>query len=212
MAFSSRRGASRANIIRLPSLRSDIELVNGLRSGERWAQQMLFDRFGPKVERVVRRVLGPASYSELADVVHDAFLAAFGSAKSLKEPNALSAWIRSVAVHTALNTIRSKRARSWLHFPAPADLPEPSCRQPIEEREAHDHTYSILDRMPAEHRVAFALRYIEGMELQEVADACGVSLATIKRRIFKGERQFVAEAQSDPVLEHWVRKGDRWNP
>jgi RNA polymerase sigma-70 factor (ECF subfamily) len=205
MACSSGQGQSRAKIVLLPSVRSDVELVRGLRDRERWAQQMLFDRF-------VRRVLGPASYSDHADVIHDTFVAAFGSAKSLKDPGALSAWIRSVAAHTALNAIRLRKARSWLRFAAPADLPEPSCRQPVEAREAHDHTYAILDRMPAVERVAFALRYIEGMELQEVADACGVSLATVKRRIARGERQFVAEAQADPVLLVWIQKGDRWNP
>lgn len=80
-----------------------------------------------------------------------------------------------------------------------------------EEKEAHDRTYKILERFSAEDRVTFALRFIEGMELREVAEACRVSLATIKRRLSRAERQFIAAAAADPVLSSWIQKGDRWS-
>jgi RNA polymerase sigma-70 factor (ECF subfamily) len=197
----------------LRNLRSDEELVHGLRAGELWAQQVLFERYGTLVERIVRRVLGWNRRAELSDVVHDAFIAAFRSAGSLRNPEALSGWVRSVATHTALNCIRSRKARAWLHFFAPESLPEPEPvpRAVDEVKEAHDRTYLVLDRLPTEERVAFALRFIEGMELREVAEACRVSLATIKRRLARAEDRFRAEAESDPVLSVWLRKGDRWN-
>jgi RNA polymerase sigma factor (sigma-70 family) len=39
----------------------------------------------------------------------------------------------------------------------------------------------ILDGMRARYRVAFILRYVEDMELKEIASGLGISLATVKR-------------------------------
>ena len=119
--------------------------------------------------------------------------------------------MQSVATHTACKAIRRRRARAWLRFVAPEDLPECAVRPPSEEAvEAHDRTYRILERFSAADRAVFALRFIDGMQLTDVAAACGISLATAKRRIARAERRFVASALSDPVLAAWVKKGDRW--
>jgi RNA polymerase sigma-70 factor (ECF subfamily) len=43
--------------------------------------------------------------------------------------------------------------------------------------------YRTLDEIAPDSRVAWILRYVEGERLEDVADACGCSLATAKRRI-----------------------------
>lgn len=43
--------------------------------------------------------------------------------------------------------------------------------------------YRILDRLPAAERLAWSLRHVDGERLDEVAEHCGCSLATAKRRI-----------------------------
>jgi RNA polymerase sigma-70 factor (ECF subfamily) len=59
--------------------------------------------------------------------------------------------------------------------------------------------YKRLDELPAEQRIAFLLRRVEGMELEEIARATGASLATTKRRI----------AAAQQAVERWV---DRERP
>ncbi|MBN1606971.1 MAG: sigma-70 family RNA polymerase sigma factor [Polyangiaceae bacterium] len=200
-------------VMALPVQRSDADLVNGLKAGDAWARVMLFDRFGVLVERLVRRILGHERHTDIADVVHDAFVAVFSSVHTLKSPEALVSWIQSVATHTACKAIRRRRARAWLRFVAPEDLPDGAARPPSEETvEAHDRTYRILERFSAPDRAIFALRFIDGMPLADVASACGISLATAKRRLARAERRFVVSASCDPVLAPWVRKGDRWTP
>ena len=76
-------------------------------------------------------------------------------------------------------------------------------------REALDHSYAILDTMPADERIAFSLRFIDGMELTEAATACGCSLATIKRRLAKAEKKFLDSARADSVLSGRI-EGGRW--
>ena len=200
-----------ADVVRLPVQRSDADLVQGLRSGDVWARAMLVERFGALVERIVRRILGNDRHVERADVVHDAFVAAFSSAHTLKAHEALVTWMQSVATHTACKAIRRRKARAWLRFVAPEELPEP---RPVpredDAREAHHRTYRLLERFSADERAIFALRFIEGLSLGEVAAACGISLATAKRRLGRARRRFVAAALNDPVLAPWLREGERW--
>jgi len=45
----------------------------------------------------------------------------------------------------------------------------------------------VLSTISANVRIAWMLRHVEGLELAEVASACGCSLATVKRRIAAAE-------------------------
>jgi RNA polymerase sigma-70 factor (ECF subfamily) len=195
----------------LPTARGDEVLVAGLRGGETWAKAALFDRYAPQVERIVRKVLGHDWHTTIEDVVHDAFVQALSSLDSLREPNALLGWLQSIAVHTAYRAIRARKARQWLRFWEPEHLPELTAPGvDVEAREAYRRTYRLLDRLPPDERVAFALRYIDGMELSMVAETCNVSLATIKRRLTRAEDRFAAGARRDPVLGSWLEEGGRW--
>ena len=64
--------------------------------------------------------------------------------------------------------------------------------------------------MRTDQRIPFALRYVQGLELTAVADACGVSLATVKRRLARAEGRFVIMARRHPALKEWVEEGGRW--
>jgi RNA polymerase sigma-70 factor, ECF subfamily len=43
------------------------------------------------------------------------------------------------------------------------------------------------------------------MELTEVAASCGVSLATIKRRLSRAQQSFTSGARREPALAEWLR-------
>jgi RNA polymerase sigma-70 factor, ECF subfamily len=195
----------------LPITRDDAAIVRGLRAGEAWARMALFDRCAPPVERILRRLLGHGNRDELADVLHEVFAQAMASLDKLRDPEALVAWMQTLATHTAHRTIRARRARRWLLFWEPSELPEPSV-DGIEPDliEAYRKTYAVLDRLPADERVAFVLRYIEGLEVERVAAMCEVSLATIKRRLSRAEGRFIAAARRDEVLRTWLEEGGRW--
>lgn len=181
----------------------DEVLVEGLRRGEQAARRELFERFSPHVERVLVRVLGRDP--ELSDALHDTFVQAFGSVSSLRDASALKAWLSMVAVYTARGIIRRRKVRRWLRFWAPEDLPEMPAHGPsAEDAWAVARVYELLDRLPPDHRIAFSLRYIEEMSLQEVAEACRCSLATVKRRLSRAQTTFLEASRNDPVLAEWA--------
>ena len=190
---------------RSENARTDEELVRALAAGDRRAAGLLLDRYGPMVERLIRRILGHDP--DLEDLVHDAFATILARVHQVREGEALKGWIAQVAVHTAHHAIRRRRAARWLvfwrHDEARADaFPE--------ARDALRRAYAILEHLPAKERIAFALRFLDEMPQGEIARVCDVSVATVKRRLARAERRFVAAASRDPELKGWMEEGDRW--
>jgi RNA polymerase sigma-70 factor (ECF subfamily) len=185
------------------------ELVAALVRGEGRAWTLLVDRFGRDVERLVAGALGVDA--DIADIVQDVFVRVMERIHQLRDPAALKGWISSVAVFAARGHIRKRRRWRWIRFLAPSDIPDtPAATASPESHAILRATYKVLEALPENERLAFSLRFISEMELTEVAAACGVSLATIKRRLARAEVSFLEGARRDPMLIERIERGERW--
>jgi RNA polymerase sigma-70 factor (ECF subfamily) len=155
------------------------------------------------VERVLFRILGPDA--ELEDLMHDVFVVALTALDQLRDPNALRAWVVSIAVRKAKKLIHRRTRWRFIRSVAPSDLPDREApTASTEVSEALRSTYRVLERLPADERVVFALRHIDGMRLAAIAEACGISLATTKRRLTRAHDRFVDLARGSDVLSAWL--------
>ncbi len=189
----------------LPAPESDELLVLALREHHPDAGTQLFDRYAPHVRRVLVRVMGPDS--EILDLVHDVFVTALESVHRLVDPKALRAWLTQIAVFTARARIRRRVRGRILRLLPFTDMPEPELPPAdFEASQAMQAVYRVLDKLDTDQRIAFALRFVAGMELTEVAASCGVSLATIKRRLSRAQGTFAAAAALEPSLSEWLRE------
>jgi RNA polymerase sigma-70 factor (ECF subfamily) len=205
----ARGGQSSSADASAPPLTDNAALVAALIRGDAAAWVELVDRFGPDVERLVAGALGVDS--DLADIVQDVFVRVMERVHQLRDPGALKSWIASVAVFAARGHIRRRRRWRWIRFLAPADIPDvPAATSNPESHALVSSTYRLLDTLPENERLAFSLRFIAEMELTEVASACGVSLATIKRRLSRAEEHFLEGARLDPSLSERIERGERW--
>jgi RNA polymerase sigma-70 factor (ECF subfamily) len=200
-------------VVPLPFLaEGEHALVQALRAGNASAKAAFFTRYAPDVERLVTHLIGLDR--ELADILQEVFVQALSSIHGLRDPAALKPWLLRIATHSARRTLRSRTRRGWLRFFVDAEdeaRNAPVAEAPdVEGRATLQAVYKLLDRVPADERIAFALRYIDGMELTEVAAACSVSLATTKRRLHRAEERFLRLARNHPLLEQWVERGSRW--
>jgi RNA polymerase sigma-70 factor, ECF subfamily len=188
----------------LPAPESDELLVLSLRARHPDAGTVLFDRYAPHVRRVLVRVMGPDS--EILDLVHDVFVTALESVNRLVDPKALRAWLTQIAVFTARARIRRRVRGRVLRFLPFSELPEPELPPAdFEASQSMQAVYRVLEGLDTDQRIAFALRFVAGMELTEVAASCGCSLATIKRRLARAQVTFTTAAQREPALTDWLR-------
>jgi RNA polymerase sigma-70 factor, ECF subfamily len=196
--------SAEGRLLRLPLPESDAALVAAVRSGREDGREEIVRRCTPDVERILYRVLGPDS--EIEDLAHDVFLAAFQSLDQLREPRALRSWLVGIAIRKARKLMARRKRWSFIRTVAPMDLPEQATAGSVDISDAVRSTYRILSELPVDDRIAFALRQVDGMELTAVAELTSVSLATAKRRILRARKRFVHLARKSEVLAPWVRE------
>ncbi|MBL4684682.1 MAG: sigma-70 family RNA polymerase sigma factor [Nannocystaceae bacterium] len=179
------------------------EFIERLKQRQEHALREMFARYSRGVERVLLRVLGPDP--DLSDVVQDSFEQALRSLDRFTgDSDDLRAWLNRIAINVASNRLRHQRVRRWLRGAVPYETSEIASRVASPQVVlAMRRLYEVLDRLPPDERIVFALRLIDGMQLTEIADRTGTSLATVKRRLTKARRRFDRYAGRDPVLSDW---------
>ncbi len=196
--------------LRDPRRLDDAGLLRALLAGDVLAPAAFFDRFCKHVERRLTRVFG--ADADVSDLVNETFFRALSRLDQVHDPSGFKAWLTSIAVFVAREHLRHARRRRWLQFWETDKVPVPAA--PAGDHEAADavrRLYEVLGGLPDDERIAFAFRFIEEMELSEVASACGVSLATIKRTLARAETRFAARARRDAVLRDWLEGSPRWS-
>jgi len=145
------------------------------------------------VAGLVGRILG--RNDDVPDVVQDVFLIAHRHLGSVRSQGALRAWLGRIAIREASRRLRWRRVRLFLQ-PArtiEADLvADDGARAELQPLVAL--LYSTLDRLAPRERVPWVLRHLLEEPLDVVAELCGCSIATAKRRIA------VAELVMRPIL------------
>jgi RNA polymerase sigma-70 factor (ECF subfamily) len=186
-----------------PSPPADAELVRGARAGDRRACFLIWSKYAAMVQRLVRRFLGPGP--DYQDVCQEIFMRIFKRLGELREPAALSGFVISVALGVARNEFRRRRIRSIVGLTPEEILPAvPVSTEQGEAREALRALYQLLDTLGADDRSLFIARFVEKLELTEVAAAHGMSLSTAKRRLARVVERVDARVQASPVLREYV--------
>jgi RNA polymerase sigma-70 factor (ECF subfamily) len=131
---------------------------------------------------------------DVDDLVQEVFLAAFKQRDQLRDAGAAKGWLAVVAVRTARRQLRRRRLRQFVGLDTgtpPLELQDQTLSP--DERTLLARVYQILDHMNVDDRLAWTLRHVEGEKLEQVAQRCGCSLATAKRRIVAAHAQLQAE-------------------
>jgi RNA polymerase sigma-70 factor, ECF subfamily len=197
-----------AKILTLPAANlsaiDDAGLVRAILAGDPRAPGALWDRHARLVHRILRRALG--QQDEVEDLAQEVFLSLFRRLPTLREPKALPSFLIAITTHVLRHELRRRWVRRCMSLGTKEDIGvDPRVVHPNPEaRQAVSRLYGILDRLGSEERLAFVLRFIEGMELTEVATALGLSLATAKRRLVRARARFDHHVAKDPGLASYL--------
>lgn len=168
----------------VPSI-SDVELATRLMAGEPWAREAFYRRYVKAVWCTALRLV--ANRSDADDVVQDTFVEALRDVDKLRDASRMRAWLLQITVHQAHRRFRRRKLMRRLGLERATDdgLLETLVKSgsPIEARAELACIDRVLGRVSSSQRFAWMLRNVEGLSLEEVAQACDCSLATAKRRI-----------------------------
>src|SRR3954470_13600622 len=181
----------------------DAELARALIARDPQAPRALWRRYAPMVFRMLRRALGPGH--DVEDLAQEVFLCVLEKLPTLREPKALKAFVISITVLTTRSELRRLWVRRWIRLSNKGDATGKAVvHLDTDAREALGRFYGVLDRINAQDRTLFVLRFMEGLGLLEVAAAGGLSLATTKRRLARAWAKVILLVERDPVLSQYL--------
>ncbi len=213
-------------IIRFVTFRDDIHLMDDgtgtplslekLRSGDRGEFARLVDTYSGPIYRLGLRMLGNGLDAE--DVLQNTFLSALTHLSEFEGRSSLSTWLYRIAANEALMLIRKKRPEIDLEAPA-EDEAEPVRRPeqfadfsalPEEElltAEGRRAVDRAIQDLPEAMRMVFVLRDVEGLSIQETAEALNLSEANVKVRLLRA-RLKLREQLANYYTERLMHEGE----
>jgi RNA polymerase sigma factor (sigma-70 family) len=170
------------------------------------------------VYNVAVRVLGDPDAA--ADATQDAFLSAF-KAMGRFRGGSFKAWLLRIVTNACYDQLRVKQRRPTSSLD---DLPVESDHTPylhdpaekpdefVERQELNDMIQMAISTLPVEQRVIVVLSDVQGLSYQEIAQATGLSLGTVKSRLSRGRarlRDHLVEQRELLPARYRLRDDDR---
>jgi len=186
---------------------NEAPLVERARDGDLDAFNALVELHQRAVFNLCLRMIG--NYATAEDATQEAFVSAFRAIRSFKG-GSFRAWLMRIAANASTDALRRRQRRPALSLDVappgtddPIDPPD-SAAGPEEMALRADRAAAIqaaLLRLPDDQRMAVVMCDMQGFAYEEIAQAMGVSIGTVKSRISRGRDKLrailVAEQTSD---------------
>jgi RNA polymerase sigma-70 factor (ECF subfamily) len=193
----------------------DQRLVERVQRGDKKAFELLVAKYQRKLNRLLSRFIRDPA--EVEDVAQEAFIKAYRALPSFRGESAFYTWLYRIAVNTAKNYLvaAGRRAPTSTQFNSEEaeSFEEGHQLRHMNTPEAEMMSKQIaamvnqtMEELPEELRTAIALREIEGMSYDDIAEVMNCPIGTVRSRIFRA-RETIAE-RIRPMLG--TAKDKRW--
>lgn len=171
--------------------RNDVELIRAANRGDPSAFETLYRRHRDWVAALALRMTGERQ--DALDVLQETFVYLWGKFPGFTlSASSLRGFLYPVVKHESLTVIRRRRRQAPLDL---ASVPEPAA-PPL----ADDAFEDTLQDLPREHREVARMRFALDMRLDEIAEALGIPVGTVKSRLHNVLKQL--------RLSHRPKKGE----
>ena len=166
-------------------------------AGDAEAFGMLVERYQDRIFSAVRNYV--YNQDDAVDVTQEAFVKAYAKLKSFDAGSAFYTWLYRIAVNTAIDFLRRRKARpadsldddkfTEIGFePASNDMRT----DPVHVATLHEETRTLrnaIGLLSDKLRSVLVLHDIEGLSQEEVADILDVPVGTVKSRVSRARAE-----------------------
>jgi RNA polymerase sigma-70 factor (ECF subfamily) len=160
------------------------------------------EAFGEIVRRWERRIFALAygilgREEDARDATQETFIAAFRNLKGFRGEAKVSSWLHRIAVNQCITRQRRARVRGEMSLEAQeedggAQFASTADENPAVRAESHERNEAVrraVNALPPELRSVIVMKEFEDLTFQEIADALGVPLSTVKSRLYTALKQ-----------------------
>ena len=193
----------------------DVELVIACRAGNKEAMEFLVKKHQRSVASLLYQ-LAP-DWPDTSDLSQEVFIRVYRGINSLRNPKTFRSWLNQIVVNLFYDELRRRPRRlPTISIDAPIEsengesdlireIPDPSMK-PDESslaRELNQLIKKSMAQLPEQFRTAIVLREIKGLSYEEIAEAIGCELGTVKSRIAR------ARGRLQEVLSPYLEKEEQ---
>ncbi len=193
----------------------DIHLVQQAQGGDTEAFDQLVLKYSKRLYGLVYHMTSNAD--DTHDLLQDIFAKAYRSLSRFRGKSRFYTWIYSIAVNMTLNFLKKKKRRASYSFddidsgiqndPAFIDISHSS--NPRKQSNIHEIQKKLNEAIQAlskEHRTVVILFDIQGIPHAEIAAILGISVGTVRSRLFYAHQQLRVDLEdfrnSDKDISH----------
>lgn len=175
------------------------DLIRRLRANDAAAYETLVRTHGGRMLAVAKRMLN--NEQDAADVLQEAFLAAFRAIGAFEATSKLGTWLHRIVVNAALMRLRtrSRRPEQSIETLLPAFAPDGHAADPAvdwhetspeaaQRAETRDFILASIKKLPDNYRIVLTLRDIEGLSTEEAAAALDIEPNALKVRLHRARQ------------------------
>jgi len=190
-----------------PEVDVDQQLVERVQKGDKRAFDLLVLKYQHKIFAVISRFI--RDHAEVQDVAQDAFIKAYRALPNFRGDSAFYTWLYRIAINTAKNYLVARNRRPPASDVDVDDAEFYSGNDAMQEMNTpernllRDELQAVIDQafrdLPEELRLAVTLREIDGLSYEDIAEAMGCPIGTVRSRIFRAREAIDKKIQ--PLLE-----------
>ena len=196
---------------------SDALLVERAVAGDQKAFELLVIKYQRRIQRLIGRMVRDVDLVE--DIAQETFIRAYRALGQFRGEAQFYTWLYRIAVNTAKKALMDLKRNPTVSENAyktsdddetsPLENELTSSETPdavLASKEIAQIINTAMDALPEELRQAITLREIEGLSYEEISEAMGCPIGTVRSRIFRA-RETISQ-KIKPLLEN--KSGKRW--
>ena len=178
--------------------RSDHELVQDARGGDKQAFEALVRRYSERAFRAAYRILRDPSASE--EIMQEAFIKAYKGLPAFESRSSFYTWLYRITVNLALDRRRSELRAPRVEWEdgvatqVEARAVQPSTGDPelaSQRRQVREIIAQGIHQLPEGQQEVLLLREVEGLSYQEIATSVGISKGTVMSRLHYARKKMI---------------------
>jgi len=176
----------------------DTELVTAAQHGDEEAFASLAVAVGGRLHSVAHRILRDLDLAE--DATQQALLAIWQDLPQLRDPARFEAWAYRLLVRACYS--QGRRSRRWAPNLSLLPADEPRMPEGLGSIHDRDQLERGFRRLSIDHRAVVVLHHYLDLPIDEVAEALGVPVGTVRSRLYYAMRGLRAalDADAQPVI------------
>ncbi len=164
------------------------EIIAGCCKGDASCQEVLFKKYAPLIMTVCRRY-EYQGYGA-SDILQESFVLIFENiAKFDSSLGSIEAWMKRIAINTALNIIRKRKMVFQEIDDHHFHLVDASGDEDFDAQNfSEELLLEKIKELPNGYRTVFNFFVVEGYAHKEIASILGISVQTSKSQLFKAKK------------------------